>query len=193
MHKTPFDIQALLLLGDAMTHGASGSIERMERAEQIKAVNSRELPKPRPDERDAWEALGLTFGEDTDDLFCNATLPEGWCVKPTDHSMWNDIVDERGRKRGQYFYKGVYYDRSAFMGMPSRRYSAGRDYSNDIPEGMVRGRVVDDGTGEVLYTTDMEAIGDRKSWDAGDEHAALALAWLSEHYPDHADPKAYWD
>lgn len=102
------------LLG-AMSDGTEGYITGMEAAGQRELVASEQLPKDGP-----WDdliALGFTRGQgnDADDLFVNATLPEGWRKEPTDHSMWSQIVDARGIKRVSVFYKAAFYDRRAFF------------------------------------------------------------------------------
>jgi hypothetical protein len=43
------------------------------------------------------------------------SLPPGWKVVPTDHSMWSDLVDAKGEKRASIFYKAAFYDRDAFI------------------------------------------------------------------------------
>jgi hypothetical protein len=50
-----------------------------------------------------------------DPLFFHATLPEGWSIKPTDHSMWSDLVDADGVVVASIFYKAAFYDRKAHM------------------------------------------------------------------------------
>ncbi len=76
-------------------------------------VKSTHLPK-----KGDWEALslmGVQRGLDVDDLFCEAILPSGWQKIPTDHSMWTNLVDERGTPRVAIFYKATFYDRDAFF------------------------------------------------------------------------------
>jgi hypothetical protein len=49
-------------------------------------------------------------------------LPEGWHIKATDHSMWSNLVDDKGRNRASIFYKAAFYDREAFLSF-NRRFS----------------------------------------------------------------------
>ncbi|WP_280371107.1 hypothetical protein [Nocardia wallacei] len=103
---------ALHLLG-AMSDGTDTYITDMEAAGQRQLVASTELPASGP-----WgelEALGFAKGEPVRDdaLFVQATLPEGWRKERTDHSMWSQIVDERGVARVKVFYKAAFYDRRA--------------------------------------------------------------------------------
>jgi hypothetical protein len=60
---------------------------------------------------------GVKFGKPLPDnsIFCNAELPKGWKKRATDHSMWSELVDDKGVVRAQIFYKAAFYDRSAFM------------------------------------------------------------------------------
>jgi hypothetical protein len=70
--------------------------------------------------RDQYEKMGIKILDENDDLFLNVVLPDGWEVKPTEHSMWNDVIDENGRKRISFFYKGSFYDRDAFSNFEKR-------------------------------------------------------------------------
>lgn len=176
--------QALGFLMDAMTHGHEGATDRLEKGEQAKAVASQHLPS-RVHGRAQWEALGFKFGDKVDDLFCQAIMPKGWTVIGTGHAMWNDILDQHGRRRGQYFYKGAFWDREAFMNAPERRYCVGLDYSDGAREPR-DGIVTDGANGEVIHRSPST---DR--W--GDTGRAAALEWLTEHYPDHDSAAAYWD
>lgn len=63
------------------------------------------------------KVLGLVKG---DELFCECVLPDGWEKKSTSHSMWNELLDDKGRVRATYFYKGVFYDRDAFIHLEKR-------------------------------------------------------------------------
>lgn len=91
-----------------------GGIERQEAMGQAAFVGTKSsLPIECP--RAELEALGFVFGEPIDDLFVSVTFPAGWSKKATDHSMWSDLLDDQGRKRGSIFYKAAFYDRRAFM------------------------------------------------------------------------------
>lgn len=103
----------LHLLG-SLAEGQSGYIEGMEAEGQRQFVASAELmPADGP-----WAVLAeLGFGEPQrteDDLFVRSTLPAGWRKVATDHAMWSNVEDERGLPRVGVFYKGAFYDRSAF-------------------------------------------------------------------------------
>lgn len=108
--------------GDAPNFFAAalpGGIEAQEAAGQRDLCASSRLPKDAP-----WpelEALGIVRGEDVDNLFVNATLPAGWSIKPTDHSMWSKLLDETGAERASIFYKAAFYDRSAHLTLTAKR------------------------------------------------------------------------
>ncbi len=98
--------------------GNPQAIEAQEACGQKELVNSQQLPvKIDDDSKNKLEKLGVEFGEPlaNDPIFCNAKLPKGWGKRPTDHSMWSDLVDASGKKVASIFYKAAFYDRSAFM------------------------------------------------------------------------------
>lgn len=101
------------LLLDVLGGGASAG-DAIERQEAL--VNSTQLPVD-GSEDPAVLALGIKFGDPVtgDDLFREATLPEGWSKHATAHSMYSEIVDETWAVRATVFYKAAFYDRSAFI------------------------------------------------------------------------------
>jgi len=113
---------AALLAGDAANAAVAstpGGIEAQEAAGQRTMCAKAILPKfasfNEPINRDEYTALGITFGPDHDDLFVCVTLPDGWQVVPTEHSMWSNLVDSFGRERASIFYKAALYDRRAHI------------------------------------------------------------------------------
>lgn len=66
-----------------------------------------------------------------DQLFAMVRLPEGWSKRATSHSMWNDLLDNKGRRRGTFFYKAAFYDRDSFINF-DRRY--GYNCINWLPQ-----------------------------------------------------------
>jgi hypothetical protein len=116
IHMTPAAMAAALAgdLPNAIAATTPGGIEAQESRAQQSLINNAELPK----ECDNWaalEAAGVKRLGDADDLFVNVQLPPGWRKQATDHSMWSDLLDEKGSKRAAIFYKGAFYDRRAFM------------------------------------------------------------------------------
>lgn len=189
---------------EALATGDTGAaIMNQEAREQQKAVSKQQLPcdgtiRPGPlrddGQREKLESLGFVFhteGIGEDDLFVLVTFPEGWHIAATGHSMHNDLVDDQGRKRGSYFYKGAFYDRHAqFYGLSSRYRIADvyGDFDTEY-DGQKRVTVQDMATETELYDSGWLA---RHDWGARDEASHRARAWLDEHYPDHQNPLAYW-
>lgn len=112
------ELNDLLILADGMSGGdGTRVITAMEKQGQAQLVESTQLPSKMKPSQEAFEEVGFTFGEVVkgDELFCAATLPEGWRKDYTDHSMHTIIVDQLGRQRVSVFYKAAFYDRRADM------------------------------------------------------------------------------
>jgi hypothetical protein len=158
--------------------------------------------------RDLYERMGIVFGEDVDDLFVSVTLPAGWKVEPTGHSMWNHLVDERGRERASIFYKAAFYDRAAHMS-PRPRFSISKFYCDSEGNPAYEGeRRHFEPTHEVYRVEDAGVMvfrpalapkwngshADHDAWKTAETaQYAECEAWLAERYPDWRDPLAYWD
>lgn len=93
--------------------GGDRFVENQEARGQAQVVASQQLPAE--GDWEALEALGFVKGEPVpgDDLFVNATIPEGWYKEATEHSMYSVIKDERGIERVTVGYKAAFYDRWA--------------------------------------------------------------------------------
>lgn len=93
--------------------GNPNAIEQQEAQGQEELVASELLPSQ--GDWEGLEKLGIKRGDpvEGDSLFVHAHLPDGWTKRPTDHSMWSELVDEKGIKRASIFYKAAFYDRSA--------------------------------------------------------------------------------
>ncbi|MEV7674993.1 hypothetical protein [Streptomyces sp. NPDC088752] len=119
IENTQDSVSRLAFLAAAFGSGGDRAIEKQEQAGQNQLVNSEQLPADMRDGREAFEALGFTFGqpEAADPLFLPATLPEGWTRKASDHPMWSHLLDEHGRQRVTIFYKAAFYDRHARMSL----------------------------------------------------------------------------
>ncbi len=123
----------LLLFAEAMGN-RSGFIEAQEARGQAQVVNSQQLPAE--GDWEALEALGFVKGDLVagDDLFVNATIPDGWTKEATDHSMYSVIKDERGVDRVQVGYKAAFYDRWARISIKNVGWDAALEliYSDDL-------------------------------------------------------------
>jgi len=101
----------------------SQAIYDAEARGQAEMVKSESLPVQTNFCTDAdLEAMGIELGQpfEEDPIFRPAVLPDGWVRKATDHSMWSEVLDARGRKRLSIFYKAAFYDRSAHIGAEKR-------------------------------------------------------------------------
>lgn len=193
LRMTPAAIAAALTgdLSNAFAAMTPGGIEAQEAAGQRSFVTSTTLPKDCP--RKELEALGVVFGKDADDLFVHAQLPAGWKKQATDRSMWSDLLDDQGRKRGGIFYKAAFYDRRADMHLNcslriTREYQdASGNKATGRPEQVaIR---VQDATGTILYDAGSVAYAD---YQASDQAESACRTWLEEHYPNWQSPLAYW-
>ena len=69
-----------------------------------------------------YKELGFEVAEinKSDELFVEVKMLKGWHKKSTAHSMWSDLVDDKGRKRASIFYKAAFYDREAYIYFENR-------------------------------------------------------------------------
>jgi len=164
-----------------------------------------------------FEKLGFTFGEKTDRIFWKCSFPKGWTKRPSGHSMWSDLLDDKGRKRGSIFFKAAFYDYNAHIGL-NPRYTFRSTYLDEKKEEIydratgehkadkmgvsskfVRVDVIDTATKEVLHSSDPlpEANWDKREEamarsKAIDEAKEAANVWLTQKFPSWRDPLVYW-
>lgn len=158
-----------------------GGIEAQEKRGQIEQSFSETLPVRLQEPRSDFEKLGFVFGQE-DGLFVEAKFPDGWRKKPTDHAMWTEIVDEKGRKRGMIFYKAAFYDQRAHAFLEPR-FSVDDNYAEKD-----RTVSVVDACGKV----DKKILILQNHDTAGVLAREEIKAWLDENYPDWKSPLAYW-
>lgn len=183
-------------LANAMVALTPGGIEAQEKDGQLTEASRQTLPIEQSPSREAFEKVGFEFGAELDEVFMEASFPDGWRKVPTDHSMWTDLVDGDGRVRGSIFYKAAFYDRKGHCRL-SRRFSIGQHYEDD-------GRVIvrlEDGAGKVNWD---EVVLPCPDW-GGDRETALAAAdaidaasvemeqRLRREFPEFEEVTAYWD
>jgi len=164
-----------------------GGIEAQEKRGQLEQAKKQTLPRDMGKHRPALETLGFVFStapqNGRDDIFIECQFPAGWEKRPTDHSMWSELVDANGRVRGMIFYKAAFYDRRADCHL-CVRYRAGRDYSKPEPTYSA----FDQGTAFKEFGT-----APANDYASQDVKEAEALAWLEAEFPDFKNPLAYWD
>ena len=173
-------------------NGVEDSMEWEER-NRIVTQNNIEYTKQQ------YEKMGITIVEEYDDLFWSVALPEGWKIEATDHSMWNNLFDDKGRKRADFFYKAAFYDRDAFINFDTRYHAtvdhiadASSDYEvwkNSDYQGIVK-----DGK-EIIFST--ECIPTTGSYDSDDNIKDILQKkldkYMKENYPDYKNIHAYWN
>jgi hypothetical protein len=211
--------EATKLLMDVFANGIDVAIERQESRGQQDLCNSQHLSTemrcsyggPNSDAHEVLRSWGVKVGKPVagDDMFTDCQLPEGWGINSTGHAMWNDLVDDQGRKRGSMFYKAAFYDRSTHLDLCAR-FSVEVLYS-DSKDGNKRCRVLDGSAiafesnphqypdvyddKDAFY--DLEQDKRRQVIDEMDRAEAEAkeecYQWLAKDYPDWKDETKYWD
>jgi hypothetical protein len=165
-----------------------GGIESQEKAGQTTLVNLNILPKECPKEQ--LEKLGFVFIGNHDDIFYKVEMPVGWKKVPTDHSMWSDLIDDKGRKRASIFYKAAFYDRSAHMRL-NRRFNVSRNYN--LKDNELQFQVTD--CESVVFQTEIIKTTTKYDETYNKIESTLrkeAANWLLSRYPDSDDVLAYW-
>lgn len=150
--------------------------------------------------RAKYERMGIEIVEDYDEdnLFWSVKLPEGWEIKATEHSMWNELLDDKGRRRALFFYKAAFYDRDAFINF-NTRFHVSVDHVADpasdyeVWEASDYQGTVKDGNMIIYSTTRISPTGDYFK----DEEVKKPLyeqleIFMREHYPDYKNTEAYW-
>lgn len=146
-----------------------------------------------------YEKMGIAIIGEYDDLFYNAQLPNGWEIKATDNSMWNDLFDDKGRKRAKFFYKAAFYDRDAFINFETR-FHVCVDHIADPSEDYDIWRKSDfqgkvkDGETTIFEAKTEKCTGDYRVDSAIEDVLRKELvSYMEENYPDYEDINAYWD
>lgn len=183
---------------DWLFGGNPGAIEAQEAQGQKEFVESLQLPKKTNyphglNTTEQYHKMGIKVLVPTkkDDMFLGVQLPTGWKKQSTDHSMWNNLVDDKGRIRASIFYKAAFYDRETFINF-NHRYISTSEYveSAKLPEGRFTPKfycVKDTTTNEILFQTEITHEYDNK--DFQDQ----CKDFLERNYPNYKDINAYWE
>lgn len=150
--------------------------------------------------REQYEKMGIIILEKYDDYLYRVQLPEGWKLVPTDHYMWNDVFDEKGRKRISYFHNGAFWDRDAFTNFICRygfTISPFDNYKSDstYEERMFKPwslHMTDNGE-KVELIKEMTASTKSEYYNLEDELRTLGNWYMDKYYPEWKDINAYWD
>ena len=190
------ELEAFIMLIRAM-NGEQNVIENMEKEGQERAVANCMMAKEMEPSKKEWEQLGFRFIDiPDDDVLCKAVLPEGWSIRPTDHSMWSDIYDNNNLKRGSMFYKSSFYDRKAHMSLMTR-YRVHKEY---IDEDYNKTEIYFGSDDEKLFVVGQVNISDDdprdvilEKYDQQREMEEIARQYGDENYPDWRSVHAYWE
>lgn len=186
---------------DWLMGGNPRAIEAQEAQGQKELVQSSQLPRKLNgggiSQKDAYEEyikMGIDITEDakadSDPLFIAVTLPEGWKVESTDHSMWNLLKDNKGRKRGSIFYKAAFYDRDSFINLECCYQAEYKPTGEKDEQGCSYHYYVaiNQNTGQEVFRS--ETLGGVFS---SEKTYGAVKNWLNENFPDYKDPHAYWE
>ena len=175
-------------IANMLVASTPGGIERQEAEGQRALCENSQLPKEiRGATREQLTAIGFKFGADVDELFVACELPAGWKLKATEHSMHNDLLDDKGRRRAGIFYKAAFYDRKASMSMSPRYWISSHGDGSTSGHSTVQIKDQD---------TTLRNCGEyerRNGYAFADELEKEAKAWLDAQFPSWRDPLAHWD
>lgn len=118
-----------LLIGAMNGESTTVVVDRQQKRDLDNIKETKLLPiqcgRGREEEQNEYSKklrkLGIVVVEQYDDLMMRVVLPEGWSISH-DGGYWSYVLDEKGRKRASFFYKGAPWDRDAFLHF-QRRFS----------------------------------------------------------------------
>lgn len=137
------------------------------------------------------EKVGFKVGDvvSGDDIWTAVTPPDGWTLRPTEHDMWSEVRDDKGRLRISVFYKAAFYDRNCHASIVPR-YQIDTKYDGDYETGTRTRFVVDNANGEVLFNGGIEP--QRFVRDAPQKDAYYQCKkFLEQHFPNYVDELHY--
>lgn len=177
--------------------GNPQAIEQQEAQGQKELVNSSQLPTNSNtrgvDAKEQYEKMGIKVIGITkgDEIFFDVEMPKGWKKKPTDHAMWNKLLDDKGRERAMFFYKAAFYDRSSHIDFKSRFNVVGNYENRDS----MNYRVIDADGEKILFETEKAVRTEDSSayYKKQDELREEATNFLKDKYPNHEDINDYWN
>jgi hypothetical protein len=163
--------------------------------------------------------MGQDPDRSDDPVLQTMRVPPGWQFRPYgDNGYGSELWDAQGRCRGSQFYKAAFYDRNARFFLYNR-YRWDSEYCQYLPPEQRPESVrhlskysrwpQDSETPYERFYIQDRATGQRLwegPWMSYDEskaqyiHGRKALPaektgsdWIEAHYPDYANPYAYWD
>ena len=185
-------LEGMLAVAIAMgSRNAAKGLETVQNDEQSRVKNSSRLPRDMSPNQATFEALGFTFTDIGDNVLFEATLPEGWSTLETPGSsiLWENLVDDKGRVRGNYCYKGAFYDRSGHMSLFCRYHATCQHTDPDNYDSPIN-VVVTDADGSVIFNAGQCQKVYSKDYD---KLVAKTEEYLKSNYPEWEDVTKYWD
>jgi len=176
--------------------GNPNAIEEQESKGQKEFVESTQLPRKTNSPREVkntaeqYSKMGIEVftTSKNDDIFLGVKLPKGWKKVETSHSMWNNLIDDKGRIRATIFYKAAFYDREAFINFNHRYYQT-QEYI-DVKNFDSKKKfmcVKDSSDNSIIFrTAETEEYYDSNLTNE-------CLEFLNKNFPEHNDVNAYWN
>lgn len=190
--RLPKKVNDLAIPNEIKWNGVEDSMEYEKRREVLTQNNINYT-------KQQYEKMGIIIIDGYDDLFWNVKLPEGWEIKATDHSMWNNLFDNKGRLRADFFYKAAFYDRDAFTNFNTRfqisaDHTAPADSDYEIWKASSFQGTVRDQEKIIFSTECIPSTGDYLvDGKIKDSLLRQLEEYMNEHYPDYEDINSYWD
>ena len=177
-------------------HRFKGITNDMDYDERVRIANDNNINFT----KQQYERMGIKVIDTYDDLFYTVELPEGWKIEATSHSMWNNLFDDRGRKRATFFYKAAFYDRDAFINFEHRysyTISPFDDYETDAAYEERKFKpwtlfLTDNGE-KIKELKEITATTDKEYLKIDDTLMKIGKAYLNENYPEWEDINSYWN
>ena len=178
----------ILFMG--MICGTEKVVDAIEKDEQLRVIRECELPRSMKPNQETFEKLGFVFEDIEDDnVMFKAKLPEGWSMKPVE-TYYTSIIDEKGRERASFFYKGVFYARNGHMVLHRRYIVKTLSFIKGNFEDGARIAVYDRNDNSLVKVSSTFP----NSW-CDEFYRAYddMYKWLKAQYPNCEDSLAYWD
>lgn len=182
---------------DWLFGGDPNAIEEQEKQGQKELSESSQLPvkvnSPREiniNEQYALMGINVVGKTEGDELFLEIKLPNLWKIERTDHSMWNKLLDNKGRERASIFYKAAFYDRDSFINF-STRYIWEGNYDR---EDSISFFVKDNATGEIIFETEIMSkdVNQVNYFKKQDDLKDQCKEFLEVKFPEYENINAYW-
>lgn len=184
--RTPAEAVALAQ-GLAIDASPSG-IEASERAGGAWIETAGVCPKDMTPDRAAFESVGFRFGDEYDEIFTRAELPDGWRLENVS-PYHTKIIDSRSRDRGRFFYKAAFYDSRAYAALDVR-YEVVAEWDDGPGDGEPEAVSIRDAGRPIIQAPLPVGV---DPWDALHKAKDIMRAQLDAVAPHNKDRLAYWE